>query len=139
MDPVTIAMTAVTFLAPYFAKAGESAAEKAGEAAWEKMKAIYTAVKGKFTGDSYAEETLKRVEEEPQSGSRQAALASVLEDKIKTDSDFGERLLSLLEEAKKSGAEEVITVKLNVSGARVRNITTIGKVGRDVNIGPRQN
>jgi hypothetical protein len=137
MDPGTIALAAVTVLAPYFAKAGEAVAGKVGEAAWEKMKAVYTAVKGKLTGDPYAEETLKRVEEEPQSGSRQAALASVLEDKIKTDASFGQNLLRLVEEAKKSGAQEVVTQTLTVSGTVVGDTTQIGKVGGDVNIGPK--
>jgi hypothetical protein len=137
VEPSTLAMTVVSFIAPYLANAGETVAEKAGEAAWEKIKAVYAAVKGKLTGDSYAEQTLKRLEDQPKSPTRQAAMAGILEERIERDSSFGETLQNLLDEAKASGAEKVITQTLKISHARVRDVTQIGEIGRDVNIGKR--
>ena len=92
MDATNLALTVVGLITPYLAQAGEVVAKKAGEAAWIKMKELYSRVKDGMEGDDYAQQTLKRLEEKPQSETRQQALAGVLEEKMQEDQ------LSLLEQ-----------------------------------------
>ena len=138
MDPLMIATSVVNLLAPYLSKGVEALADKAADAAWEKLEALFTAVKNKFTGNAYAEETLKRVKDEPQSKSRQAALVGILEEQIEQDSAFAETLRKLINEAKDSGVETIIQ-KVSISGnARTGDVTTIGKVEGNVDLSKRK-
>ncbi len=51
MTIAPIVTSAVALLAPYFAKAGEGAAKKAGEETWEKMKILYQVICNKLSVD----------------------------------------------------------------------------------------
>jgi hypothetical protein len=138
MDPLTLATAVVNLLAPYLSKAAERLADKAANAAWAKLEGLLKAVKAKLTGNVYAEETLKRVKDEPESVSRQAALVGVLEEQIKNDAEFTETLQKLLGEAKDSGAENIVQ-KVTISGkARTGDVTTIGKVEGKVDFSKRK-
>jgi hypothetical protein len=138
MDPLTIATSVVNLLIPYLSKAAESLTDKAANAAWEKLEALFAAVKAKLSGNAYAEETLKRAKEEPQSKSRQAALVGVLEEQIEHDTTFAETLRRLLSEAKDSGAESIVQ-NVSISGhARTGDVTTIGKVEGKVDLSKRK-
>jgi hypothetical protein len=138
MDPLTIATTVVNLLIPYLSKAAESLANKAANAAWEKLEALFATVKAKLSGNPYAEETLHRVQAEPQSRSRQAALVGVLEEQIEHDTAFAETLRKLLSEAKDLGAESIVQ-NVSISGhARTGDVTTIGKVEGKVDVSKRK-
>ncbi len=149
MDPQTIATMAVSLIAPYLAKAGESIAkkaeeagavlaEKAAEATWGKIRSIYETVVDKLKGDAYAVETVKRLEAEPESKSRQAALTGVIEEKVKEDSTFASSLQKLLEEAREQGAEKIVQ-QIMISGhARTGDITTIGKIEGNVDLSKKR-
>jgi len=134
MEPLALATMIVNLVAPYLAQTGEVMAKKAGEATWERMKDLYTAVKNKLTGDAYAEQTLKRLEEDPESESRQAALVGVVEEEIKDAPTFAKALQELLYEAHEAGAE-TITQQVTVSGqARTGDITQIGKIEGNIDL-----
>jgi len=131
MDWAQVATTAaalLTPLLPYLVKAGEKAAEEAGKkfgtTAWDTAKALYEAVRGKFTADTYAEETLKRAAEKPESEGRRAALAEVLAEKAEADQEFGKQLTQLTQVAAQE--EGIVNFLTQVYG---------GKVGKIVNIG----
>jgi hypothetical protein len=109
VEPVSLAATAVVLLAPYLVKAGEAFAEKAGEALAEKTGALYRTIKGKFTNDSYAEQTLLRLEESPDSKGRQTALEHLLAEKMEEDSAFAEQVQRLIEEAKAADTRNIIS------------------------------
>lgn len=109
VEPVSLAATAVIFLAPYLVKAGEAFAEKAGEALADKTGALYRAIKSKFANDSYAEQTLLRLEESPNSQGRQTALEHLLTEKMEEDSAFTEQVRQLIEEAKAADTRNVIS------------------------------
>ena len=136
MEPITLSTMVVGFLSPYLAKAGETIAKKAGEAAWEKMKDIHEIVKNKLAGDDYAGQTLKRLEEVPESETRQAALTGILEEKIRDDSTFAETLQKLLREVKEAGVEQKIVQQMNVSdhGKVEGDVVQIGKVKGNVDL-----
>jgi hypothetical protein len=108
MDIQVIAIAATALLGPYLAKAGDAFAEKAGEKLAEKAGALYQAVKAKFKGDAYAEQTLARVEEKPEAEGRKAAFQEVLTEKLGEDADFAEMVRRLVEEAKAADTRHVI-------------------------------
>lgn len=109
VEPISVAAMAIAFLTPYLVKAGESFAEKAGEAVAEKVGALYRTIKGKFAGDSYAEQTLLRLEESPDAKGRQSALENLLNEKMEEDTTFAERVRLLVDEAKAADTNNVIS------------------------------
>ncbi len=123
MEPVSLTAAALALLSPYLAKAGEAFAGKAGTVLADKAGALYQALKKKFEDDPYAEQTLTRVEEKPESEERQAALKGVLAEKMGNDPGFAETVRRLVEEAE---AAKPGSVTQNVSGNR--NVV----VGRDI-------
>lgn len=137
MDPATLATNAVLLIVLYLAKAGETIAEKAGQAVWdsfaEKAKALYESLKAKFAGDEDAATALKQLENKPDSEGRQAALKEVLEEKIQADPTFAEMLRQLVPEVKQSGGD-TITQTLTISGEQVGKVIQIAKVQGDVDI-----
>ena len=134
MDPQTIAAMTVNVIGPHLAKAGEALVKEVGQVALDAMKSIYSTVKEALAGDSYAEETLERLEEDPQSESRLTALESLLEERLQADQEFAATLQGLLEEAKEAGVEDIVQ-QVTVSGqARTGDITQIGKIEGDVDL-----
>ena len=109
----SLAASAIALLVPYFKKGAESFVEKSGEMLAEKTATLYQAIKKKFTGDTYAKQTLERASEQPTSEGRQAALKSVLMEQMQSDSGFSALVEKLVAEAK---AVEITNV--NVSGDR---------------------
>ena len=128
MDVVQIATAAAALLAPYLAKAGEAAAKKAGEAAWEKVEALYQAIRRKFAADKddYAQKTLERLEAQPTTETRQTALADVLAEKAQADPGFAQELARLVQGAAQD--KTVVQVLTQVYGeARVNKIINIAQ------------
>jgi hypothetical protein len=81
----TIAADAIATLTAYFTK------RVSGKLA-EKTAEFYQKVKEKLSDDSDAKEALKRVEEKPESKSRQAALDVVMTEKMEEDPAFAEEI-----------------------------------------------
>ena len=134
MDPVTLATSVVGILMPYLIKGGETIAKKAVDATFEKAGQLYQTLKQKFSNDPYAKETLKRVEEDPNSEARQAALTGVLEEKIKSDPALASELEQFLALAKELTSDQ-INQSVKVSGnAKTGNITTIGKMDGNIDM-----
>ena len=134
MDPVTLATSVVGILMPYLIKGGETIAKKAVDETIEKAGQLYQTIKQKFSGDPYAKETLKRVEEDPNSEARQAALTGVLEEKIKSDPALASELEQFLALAKELTSDQ-INQSVKVSGnAKTGNITTIGKMDGNIDM-----
>lgn len=129
MTITPIVTSAVALLAPYLAKAGEEVAKKAGEASWEKMKALYQAIRTKFSADKddYAQQTLKRLEDKPSEESRQRALADILTEKAEADPEFGQELKRLVQDTTQGkGVPEFLT---QVYGGEVGQILNINQAG----------
>ena len=100
MDPVSIAGLA-GLAAPYVAKGLDALTKSAGEKIGGVIGDLCQSVADKFKGDSYAEKTLARAKEIPDSEERQGALKSVLAEKMKADPDFAEKVKKLVDEARK--------------------------------------
>jgi hypothetical protein len=134
VEPVTLATSALSLLTPYLMQAGEVIATKAGEAAWERAQALHAALKRRLGGDAYAEQTLQRLEQDPRSASRQAALVGVLEEKIAENPTFARFLLELVAEAGEERPEP-LSQQVTVSGnGRVGAVTQIGVVKGNVDL-----
>jgi Domain of unknown function (DUF4062) len=105
-----LAAAAISILTPYLSEAGKGFAQKFGGNLAEKAGKLYQAIKNKFTGDAYAEQTLGRVEEKPDSEGRKSTLEQVLLEKLQEDSDFAQLLRRLVEEAKTADTRNVFAI-----------------------------
>ena len=103
LDPVSLAAIA----APYLAKGAEALAKTAGEKIGGIVGDIAQSVADKFKGDSYAEQTLSRAREKPESKERENALKGVLAEKMEEDPSFAEELSRLVDRAQKEKAGAV--------------------------------
>ncbi|HEX8650717.1 MAG TPA: DUF4062 domain-containing protein [Pyrinomonadaceae bacterium] len=123
----TVAAAAISILVPYLSEAGKGFAKKFGENMAEKAGNLYQAIKSKFTDDVYAEQTLSRVEEKPDSEGRKSTLEQVLIEKLQEDSDFAQRLQQLIEEAKASDARNVFALgdRSVAVGGNLQNSTVV--------------
>jgi len=131
MDLASIA----AIVAPLLAKGAEAFSKTAGEKLAGKVADLVRAVSGKFKGDSYAEQTLARAKEMPESEDRQAALKGILAEKMKEDSGFAEDVKKLLDEMK-SYEQSTYTI-FDQRGQNVGSQTNIGTVKGSVNIGTK--
>jgi hypothetical protein len=103
LDPVSIAAIA----APYLAKGAEALAKTAGEKIGGIVGDLAQSVANKFKGDSYAEQTLERAREKPESKERENALKGLLAEKMEEDPVFAEELSRLVDRARKEKAGAV--------------------------------
>ena len=89
-----IAAAAVALLAPYLAKAASAAAQTAGEAALDGVRALFNLVRQRFDadGDDTAKSKLAALEQTPGDDEAQAELARVLSEKVESDPVFAEKL-----------------------------------------------
>lgn len=142
MDLVTLATGAVSLLVPYLAKAGRTIADKVGKDVWDivntKVETLYESIKNKFTGNDYAGQTLKRLEEKPEDEDRQNAMKSILKENLAEDPQFQEVVGQLLAETKQVGGDSVIRV-YGSGAAAAHGGVAAGEggyaAGRDINIG----
>lgn len=117
MDFISIAAIA----APYLSK-------KAGEKIGGEVGDLAQAVANKVKGDSYAEQTLARVREKPESKERENALKGVLAEKMEEDPAFAEELGRLVKKAQKEKAGATFDQR----GQTVGNQTNIGEANAPV-------
>lgn len=133
MDIKAIAIAAIALLSPYLVKAGEAFAGETGKKLLGKAGELYDKIKQKFKGDGYAEQTLARLEEKPQSEERQVALRGMLVEKMADDNDFAEAVRQLVEASQELSGGDTIIQHLVVSG-KADNVSQLGKIEGDDNI-----
>jgi hypothetical protein len=121
MDPATLAAAALTVLAPYLAKAGETMAGKIGEALPENASKLWAAITGKFKGKPAAEEAVKDLAQAPADGDNQAAFRKELRKALLDDPEFQSALATLLAQAQQESIRDSAVAKnggiaINVKG-----------------------
>lgn len=104
----TLAAGGISMLTALLVKASKPLAEKAGQAVADAANSLLDAVKKKFKGDSYAEQTLNRLQEKPEAKDRQAALQGILTEQMEKDDAFAAEVKRLLEAARKADKSGVI-------------------------------
>ncbi|MCX6677823.1 MAG: hypothetical protein NTU95_07765 [Methanothrix sp.] len=117
------------------AKGAEAFTKTAGEKLGGKILELCQSVVDKFKGDSYAEQTLARAKEMPESEDRQSALKGILTEKMNADLDFAGEIKKLLDEMQKGAASTQTT--FDQRGQTVGTQTNIGNVQGSVNIGTK--
>ena len=102
MDPMLLATQALALLSPYLAKAGDAAAQKAGEAAAHHAEAIISAIRRQFSADhdKLAEQTLDTLVAQPDDQSPKDALQGIVAGKAAKNQSFKAELERLLKDAK---------------------------------------
>lgn len=131
VDPVSLA----AFAAPLLAKGAEAFTKSAGEKLGEKIFDFCQTVVEKFKGDDYAEQTLARAKELPESEERQMALKEILDEKMKEDPGLAENAKKLFYELRNETSSSYAI--FDQRGQSVGNQTNIGIVQGTVNIGPK--
>ncbi len=131
VDPVSLA----AFATPLLAKGAEAFTKTAGEKLGGKVVDLCQAVVEKFKGDGYAEQTLSRAKELPESEERQLALKGVLAEKMKEDPRFAEEVKKLFDEMK--GDAPSARPIFDQRGQNVGTQTNIGNMQGSVNIGTK--
>jgi hypothetical protein len=122
---VTLAGAAVGLLAPYVGRFLQSGAERVGEdfgdALVGRLKELFSAVKRRVKGESYAEGALERFEGEPDSELRRTVLQDALAEIVRSDSVFAEQF------------EKLVKAAAHASGSSVEQIAIGGGAvaGRD--------
>ncbi len=98
MDPTIVDLTTkvMAVLLPFVSKGVEEFATKAGDAAYEKAKALLTTLKQKWSGDKEASENLTRFEEKPER--YKTVLEDILQEKLSQDKDLASILSRLLQD-----------------------------------------
>jgi hypothetical protein len=131
IDPVSLA----TLATPFLAKGAEAFTKTAGEKLGGKIVELCQVVADKLKGDSYAEQTLARAKEMPESEDRQSALKGILTEKMNSDSDFAEVIGKFLDEVQNGATSAKIV--FDQKGQNVGIQTNIGNVHGSVNIGTK--
>jgi hypothetical protein len=129
LDPVSLAALAT----PFLAKGAEAFTKTAGEKLGGKVVELCQAIADEFKGDSYAERTLARANEMPESKDRQSSLKGVLTEKMRIDSGFAEEIKKLLDEVSKDAAST--QVAFDQRGQTVGTQTNIENMQGVVNVG----
>ena len=127
MDPATLAAAALTLLAPYLAKAGETMAEKIGESLPENARKLWAATSAKFRGKPAAEEAVKDLAQNPVDEDNQAAFRKELKKALTEDPEFFLALNGLLKKAQKESIQNSAvagdnSTAINVGGSVQGNI-----------------
>jgi predicted phosphoadenosine phosphosulfate sulfurtransferase len=109
MDPVSLAATLTTFLAPllpYLLKGGEKAAEevgkKFGRAAWDKATALWARLWPRLEPKPAAQEAIQEVAQAPEDQAAQGALNLQLRKILMEDSNLAQEVARWLEEARRA-------------------------------------
>jgi len=132
MDPAAIAAltgSVLSVVTPYVTRSADEFAKLVGETAFEKAKALFAALKHKFSPDREAADTLAHFEEKPQR--YQPVLADILSEKLAKDPEFAADLdrhikgmgpvLEVVQRMKE--AEGVVGIQANRMSAGTARVT----------------
>jgi hypothetical protein len=139
VEPVTT-ITAVSLLAMYLKglseEAGKRTAAGLDDGTRHGLRRLYETVKRRLSRDSYADETLSRVQAEPDNERRRRALQDVLDELVETDVDFARELAGAVADARRAAGD---SIQIDNSGAVAvqGNVVMRGTnvAGRDLTIG----
>lgn len=128
MSVTEIATAVISYLAPYLMEMAKSAANKAGEAAWQKATQLHQFLSARFhKEDQYFQQTLHQFEENPQT--RQRAFQELLEEILQKDPQFMKELLELLPTKEQSESPLFQTFVFDEGRVdEVININTLGQL-----------
>jgi hypothetical protein len=107
MEPVTLATTALTFLSPYLAKAGEKAVEKVGEKLPEAVGHVWNTIAARFKGKQPAEEAVADLLAKPDDQLMQSTFVNQLRKVLEADPAFAAEFERLLSSAQRQAGDTI--------------------------------
>lgn len=123
MEPVTtLALTAISYLIPYFTKFGEAVASEAGKTMAGAPAEIYRLLKDRFAKGSGADKALESVKDKPTNSEAQEQLTTAISSLAATDARFAADLQALLAKAQSAGSA---TFNTSVHGTATKLPTSI--------------
>ncbi len=108
MDSITVATTAVAFLAPYLVKAGEKAVEEVGKKLPGFAANMWNAITARFKGSPAAEETVQDFAAKPEDQLIQSAFANQLRKILEAQPAFTAELVRLIDGAQSESGDTII-------------------------------
>jgi hypothetical protein len=133
MDPVTVAATVTTLLAPYLVKMGESAMQEVGKKMPEKIGKLWEAISNRFKGNPAAAGAADDLIKNAEDTDNQQAFELQLKKALKEDEEFAGALQALLKEAQKEAQGSITNTG---DGAVATNGSmAVGKVAITGNVG----
>lgn len=108
MDPVTISAAVVAAVSPYLGKVADKFAEKAGEAAFKGVGALYETLKKRVQGTP-AEEALHDLERSPGDPDNQGDLRKSLRKLLEAQPGLADELAELVKAAAPAGGASFST------------------------------
>ena len=131
VEPVPLSLGAI--VATLVAKAAERAGDDAVEGGEHVLRRMVAALRARFSGagDEPAGAALERVQEVPDSPSRVATLAAVIDERAQRDAQLRSELEALVAQARGSGVD-VGAISQTVFGDQ--NVQTAGMVDSQVNV-----
>jgi hypothetical protein len=118
IDPVTLAGTAVTFLASYLVKGSEKAAEEAGRRLPDLPGKIWHAIIASFRGKPAAEEAIKDFIAQPEDEDNWAAFRKELRKALEAEPTFAQELGALLDNVRRQGDDSIIVTGSGAAATR---------------------
>lgn len=129
METTALVQTLTALLAPalpYLLKAGESAAEKIGEDAWEKAKTLWGKISGKIKAKPSALEAVEDVANAPADEDAQAVLRVQLKKMLTEDAGLAKELEQMISMWQKSGSMAIAVGERSVAaGGDVKGNTIV--------------
>lgn len=107
MEPLTLAATAVAFLSPYLAKAGEKAVEEVGKKLPTAVGKLWQAIMARCKDKPAAAEAVKDVVAQSQDEDNQAALRKELRKVLEAEPAFVAELERLLATAQREAGDTI--------------------------------
>jgi hypothetical protein len=135
MEPVTLATAAIGLLVPFLKSFGGKVLERVGDAASDRVFALYERIKRRLSGDDYDEQLLIGVEKDSESESRQRNLGDRLAELLANDPEFARDIKELVSSAREAGAPITAVNTGIVAGGNVVQGAGKDAVGRDKIIG----
>jgi hypothetical protein len=135
MDPITLAATATSLLAPYIKKAGEKALDKIAEQLPDAVSKVWNALSNK----SNITEAASELAQNPDDAFNEEAFKRQLQKEFAKDQDFARLLTDLVEQAKSESSKTIggdeITTSANNNSVAVGKISVGGSVNGNFVIG----
>lgn len=136
MDPIIIGLGAkvIYTLMPYVKKGAEKFAQDVGEAAAQKVKSLYEALKKRLRGDKTATDMLDEFEKDPET--YKSVLEKILQKKVEQDKDLAEELSKHLHEIGPILVTDVHVTEADddVTGGRIKHMKS-GEASIKVDVG----
>jgi hypothetical protein len=113
MDPLTLANSLIALFTPMLNKAGEEFGGQAGKVVFEGVRALFLKLKERWSGDTFAQQTVARFERDPDRYANY--LEDLLVERLGADDALAAELTQRLIEIKAIGPELRVVQRIQVA------------------------